>query len=112
MRYIFISLVLIISVNSNAWFYYTSCGGFSPDGSKVIFSSTKHHHTYIVNPDGTGRVEIEHYGTSKFFPNGEKIAFVNYGDWHGYSNLYTMNIDGTGFKQLTFYDKPYDSEGN
>jgi len=60
---------------------------FTPDGSKILFSSNKHDcdgrkfELYMVNPDGSGLEQVTDFGgfTSfpEFSPDGKKLVFAS-----------------------------------
>jgi Tol biopolymer transport system component len=60
---------------------------FSPDGSKILFSSNKHKcdssdfELYLINVDGTGLEQVTDYGVfssfPEFSPDGAKIVFAS-----------------------------------
>jgi TolB protein len=90
----------------------------SPDGSKVVFSSTREDKNpnkepyiseiYIMNADGTGLTDLTKSGgwndEPVFSPDGSQIAFIS--SREGNADIYVMNIDGSGVKRLT--DNPFD----
>ncbi|MGA9173945.1 MAG: cell wall-binding repeat-containing protein, partial [Thermoactinomyces sp.] len=71
---------------------------------KIIFSSFGD--LYMMNPDGSNKVKLttntifnELYG--RVSPDGKKIVFMRDGNPGADFEIYVMNIDGTGLKQLT-----------
>jgi dipeptidyl aminopeptidase/acylaminoacyl peptidase len=83
-------------------------GSFSPDGSQVVFSTSRG--IYTVDADGgtprilngdTPRILREDVvnPTSTFSPDGTKIAYFYFGDFPGQA-LRVMNADGTGDRVL------------
>jgi TolB protein len=62
---------------------------FTPDGSKILFSSNKHNcdgrkfELFMVNLDGSGLEQVTAFGSftgfPEFSPDGKKLAFVT--DW-------------------------------
>jgi Tol biopolymer transport system component len=89
----------------------------SPDGSSVVYQSTRRYETYIYtsNADGTGEVrltgDIGNYDADPVFsPDGSKIAFVSTRNAQfGGQEIYTMNADGSGVARLT-YNPRWDQE--
>ena len=78
---------------------------WSPDGSKIAFSSDRDGNSeiYVMNSDGTNQTRITNNpgndGPSSWSPDGSKIAFSS--DRDGNSEIYTMNADGTNQVRLT-----------
>ncbi len=80
-------------------------GLFSPDGNRIVFSSSRdgNQDIYIMNSDGTdqkwlaGTKNADYYPS--FTPDGKYIVFDSYGD--GTASIFIMNADGTNLKQLT-----------
>ena len=109
---------------------------FSPDGSKIVFRSSRpktpdeireykafldeglvqptNMELYICNADGSGLKQLTKLGKANwapfFTPDGKRIIFSsNHAAPRGYQfNLYLINLDGTGLEQITF-DKTFDS---
>jgi TolB protein len=90
----------------------TSCAGyegasFSPDGMKIVFDCFNNQtwsDIYIVNIDGSGLHGITnsmgHENKPTWSPDGKHIAY-NYG-----GNIWTINPDGTGAKNLGAGERP------
>ncbi len=88
-------------------------GGFSPDGSKIIFSvqNSGYSDIYLMNADGSEQKQLTDSagGTKSFFspsfsPDGRKIVFAsarNNEAGRYTSDIYTMNLDGSGEVHLT-----------
>jgi Tol biopolymer transport system component len=95
---------------------FNSDPGWAPDGKKIAFGSDRR------NGAGTGREEIyimrsngSHarrvstlpakagYDTApRFSPNGNRLVFTRYiNEELGRSALFTVNVDGSGLKQIT-----------
>jgi Tol biopolymer transport system component len=97
-------------------FYETH--GFSPDGSRLLFSSNVARTDYLqsINNDiflldlGTSvleRLTDQHYNEhAHFFPNGGKIAWMTNTDINTRgTELWIMNADGSGKARLTFFNQ-------
>ena len=82
---------------------------WSQDNSRIAFLSNNENtnfgdwHLFIVNVDGTGKVEIPNpipdMGDVVWSPDLNKIAFVS--NKEGNSEIYVMSTDGTGLMNLT-----------
>ena len=78
---------------------------FSPDGTKIAFTSTRDGNSqiYIMNIDGSNQEGLTNNkyneGLPCFSPDGLKIAFTSSRD--GNLEIYIMNIDGSNQKNLT-----------
>jgi Tol biopolymer transport system component len=84
---------------------------WSPDGTKVAFSSSMHRsgdelnalEIYIMEGDGTNLRRLTYNDTDdtgpSWSPDGTKIAYTSYGET-GFE-IYTVNADGTGQTALT-----------
>ena len=83
----------------------------SPDGNKIAFSSDG---IYTIGVDGSNMVKIldnlpdQLISDISWSKDGQKIAFhTSYGytngseSWAEHSDIYTMNIDGSGLTNLT-----------
>jgi Tol biopolymer transport system component len=82
---------------------------------KIVFvggdSQSGNFQLFTINPDGTDRVQITNLPANNFesllpniSPDGQRVAFCFGGfDANGnpHADLYAVNIDGTGLKQLT-----------
>ena len=73
---------------------------WSPDGSKIAFSSRRNEdwEIYIMDANGKNQTNLSQNANSDEFPSwspdGSKIAFTSTRD--GRSQIYVMNADGTG----------------
>jgi dipeptidyl aminopeptidase/acylaminoacyl peptidase len=78
---------------------------WSPDGSKIVFSSNRNYNfeLYTINPDGTGETRLTNGTSDKsapaWSPDGTKIAFSDSQDG---GEINVINADGTGQMRLTF----------
>jgi TolB protein len=92
---------------------------WSPDGSTIAYArvrSTSHSETgdepnwnlYVVGPDGSDPHELNMPGmmgiAPAWSPDGRRLAFSSV-EWQGdgslIENIYTVNPDGSGLRQLT-----------
>ncbi len=80
-------------------------GGRVPPGGTVTNPEV-----FTINPDGSGEMILTNFtgrdGDPSWSPDGTKIAFESFRS--GFSELWTMNADGTGLTQLTFNGAPED----
>ena len=81
---------------------------FSPDGTKIAFTSGRdgNDEIYVMNADGTGQTNLTNDAgvdlNPVFSPDGTKIAFESFRD--GNWEIYVLNADGTGQTNLTNAD--------
>jgi Tol biopolymer transport system component len=80
---------------------------FSPDGTKILFDSTRDGNTeiYVMNADGTGQRRLtddpgEDWGAS-WSPDGRQISF-NSSRGGGDMDIYVMAADGSDVRRITF----------
>ena len=88
---------------------YDGHPAWSPDGKKVIFVSSRDVNNddkkplYIMNSDGSEQIRFLNIEASilcpQWSPDGEKIAF--HSKINGKFDIYTINIDGTDWVNLT-----------
>jgi hypothetical protein len=78
---------------------------WSPDGSKIAFSSEKdgNQKIYVMNADGTNQIRLTYNAASDWVPDwspdGRKIVFASNRD--GNNEIYIMNADGSSQTRLT-----------
>jgi len=99
--------------NTHTVIRWSNRPAYSPDGKKIVFSSTQSGHSEIwsMNVDGTHKEELtfdaRNNGTMgpdanfpSYSPDGTKIAFLC--GWETlYGNICLMNADGSDRRQLT-----------
>lgn len=82
-----------------------SSPNYSPDGSKIIFSTNRdgNNEIYRMNSDGGSPIRLTNNSASDtspvYSPDGSSIAFVSNRD--GNDEIYKMNADGTNQVRLT-----------
>ncbi len=78
---------------------------WSPDGSKIAFSSDRDGNSdiYVMNADGSGQTRLTDNPAGDagpiWSPDGSRIAFTSNRDGNG--EIYVMNADGSGQTRLT-----------
>lgn len=88
--------------------YHAECA-YSPDGSRIVFASNCNGdgmNLYTMKSDGTDVKQITHttrcYNGGPFFsPNGKQIVFRVDRDKPDYMQIFCINADGSGERQLT-----------
>lgn len=84
---------------------------FSPDGTKILFNVGRlNGHPggiALINRDGSGLRWLRRDGHDpSWSPDGKQIVYRLYDIWRigepGYGDLWIMNADGSGNKQITF----------
>jgi TolB protein len=86
---------------------YDAEGSYSPDGSRIVFCSTRdgNPELYVMNSDGSHPLRLTQargYDGGPFFsPDGKRIVFRSDRDREGYLQIYVINADGTGEEKLT-----------
>jgi Tol biopolymer transport system component len=83
------------------------CLAWSPDGSKIAFSSGEENwDIYVMNADGSGETRLTMNGRNNlspsWSPDGERIVFSSGAS--GNSEIYVMNPDGSEQTRLTNND--------
>jgi Tol biopolymer transport system component len=93
-----------------AWGAYADKIDCAPSGARIVFSkpgfdSGLPSNVYTMRTDGSDLVQLTHEtgdtdaGADSWSPDGTKIAYVS--NKSGSYQIWTMNADGTGQKQLT-----------
>jgi TolB protein len=101
---------------------FSSFGDWSPEGNQIVFSQhvtvDKRSSIWIVRADGTGLHEVVVQGqplcggasaepgtiscfSPSWSPDGERIVFSRGTSGDNDSNIYTVNVDGSGLTQVT-----------
>jgi subtilisin family serine protease len=80
---------------------------FSPDGSKIVFQSTRDGQAeiYVMNVDGTAQTRLTNNSVADtapaWSPDGTRILFTSLRDGPTSPALYVMNADGSGQTRVT-----------
>jgi len=88
-----------------AWLGIDQDPAWSPDGSKIAFTSYRDGDTavFVMNADGSAQTRLSEENTSDFgpawSPDGSKISFFSYRS--GRADVYVMNADGSAQTRLT-----------
>jgi hypothetical protein len=91
--------------NSTALFGTGRRPSWSPDGTKIAFTSNVdgNDEIYVMNSDGTGVTRLTNSAASDsdpaWSPDGLRIAFMS--DRDGNQEIYVMNADGSGQDRIT-----------
>jgi Tol biopolymer transport system component len=73
---------------------------WSPDNTKIVFSSGTPLKIHIMNIDGSNRINLDSTGWQPAWsPDGSKIAFTSYRDAN--TSIYVVNADGSNEIKLT-----------
>lgn len=106
---------------------YDAEGAYSPDGTKIVFCSTRHAYPtnelsaeerkrvetdvawfgeiYIMNADGSDQRRLTStpgYDGGPFFsPDGERIIWRRFDENGAVADVYTMRLDGSDVRRLT-----------
>ena len=108
---------------------YDAEAGFSPDGSKIVFSSTRSAYAdnlsdeekklrkidlsyfgeiYIMNADGSGQTRLTRspgYDGGPFFsPDGSRIVWRRFNKSGTLAEIHTMKPDGSEVRKITSFD--------
>jgi len=85
-------------------------GPFSPDGTRLLFTSFGLTHSYVgvMNVDGSDRMDLSNHPDSDeafpaWSPDGNQVAFTSRRD--GNNEIYIMKADGSDPKRLTHSPK-------
>ena len=101
--FVFVCLILglVFSSTQQIW-------AKAPATAKIVFASNLNvkakggSDIYIMNPDGTGLVNLTHHNAKDseptWSPSGRHILFTS--DRDGISDLYRMNADGTNVRKI------------
>ena len=90
---------------------YDGQPAWSPDGSKITFvrKVSGQYHVWVMNADGSNPQQRSGQAYSQgpvWSPDGTKIAYDSDGNGDGWQEVWLMNSDGSGQRQI------YDPEGN
>lgn len=96
--------VAVVAQEKKAPVYYFN-PDWSPDGSKIVFESTKdgNYAIYVVQADGSGLRKLTSGEANdeqpRWSPDGKQIVFISQRDKH--LQLYIMDADGSRQRRLT-----------
>ena len=82
-------------------------GSWSPDSSKIVFSSTRdgNGEIYVMDSDGGNQINLSNHPSDewlpKWSPDGKKIAFCTDRKAGAQYEIFVMNADGTDVVNLT-----------
>ena len=103
------NLIRLTTTNSVSTSVLNSEPVWSPDGSKIAFTSWRDGHAeiYIINSDGTNETRLTNSARDSlsptWSPDSNKIAFSSFkdGQWDGQAQIYVVNVDGTNEVKIT-----------
>ncbi len=94
----------LITTSLASLFQTESNAVYSPDGSKIAYTSGWD--IWVMNANGTGLTNLTAHpafdNEPTWSPDGSRIAFQS--TRNGPAELYVMNADGSSPSQITFYD--------
>jgi hypothetical protein len=93
--------------------YLHEAPDLSPGGSQLVYTAGEANELIVANPDGSEPKAIvtglEHVEEPRFSPDGTKIAFEGVssttkgeGEIEGENQIFTINVDGTNLKQVSY----------
>ena len=108
---------------------YDAEAGYSPDGKKIVFSSTRSAYSnnltkeekklreidlsyfgeiYTMNTDGSSQTRLTHtpgYDGGPFFsPDGQRIVWRRFNKAGSVAEIHTMKLDGSDVRKITHFD--------
>lgn len=95
----------------SAFAQLTNLGGeepvWSPDGTRIAFTSHRHYHSsiYVMDADGSDVERLTNFGRGSaaspaWSPDGTRIAFAS-NSHDGNAKVHVMDADGSGVEQVT-----------
>ena len=92
---------------------------WSPSGKQIVFAvhnsklgePANQRALFVINADGSEQRQLTPWslnggGPPDWSPDGKKILFRSVPGREQHGNLYTVNVDGSGLKQITRYPAP------